>query len=65
MHKQFDELIESFINGNRTYVMDKIMSFQKKKIIAFFFYLENDMGCTNRDISFELLHSLNNRYNYN
>ena len=60
--KEFEELVESYINGNIAYVTGKIIKFQKKKIINFFFYMENnrDWLCSDA-IFFDILNSLRNR----
>ena len=60
--QEFEELIESFINGNRNYVESKILSWRKKKIIQFFFFLENnrDWVCP-EDVIFDLVNALHNR----
>jgi len=60
--QKFEELVTSFINGNRIYVVQTILSFRKKKLIKFFFYLENnrDWLCSEKVI-FDIINSLHNR----
>ena len=61
MDKVFQELIDSFTNGNRSYAMAEIKKFRKKKLIQFFFYLHVNEDWLDKKVNSDLIHAIHSK----